>query len=207
MKRDTLVKGVIARWKQKTSSLKGDFKWGLTQVKEAFDILQDVQSVWTARQEPPNDHGYEGYESLADSYGKVNEAVQDLSQITTDLQKVLRNLTGVRIATVKSIRLDSSVKRKIHLAFKGAGLDGNGNFKEPQDGFRRALELMEHFGIVLTDLISSHHFVGEGGRFTSEIGTPAHDTFDPPIPIKNSMFVMSFHRRGSGNFEVLAYLS
>jgi len=113
----------------------------------------------------------------------------------------------LREAVQRGIRLDQTVKRKISLAFKGAGLDGNGSFDEPQDGFRRALELMAHFGVVLTDIVSSHRFVGDDGRFTAEIGAPAHETFDPPTPIGNSMFVMSFHRRGTGKFEVLAYLS
>jgi hypothetical protein len=48
---------------------------------------------------------------------------------------------------------------------------------------------------------------GDSGQIRVEIGFPSAETFEPPVEITNSWFVMSFYKRGEYNYEITAYLS
>lgn len=109
--------------------------------------------------------------------------------------------------SAQGLKLTNLQRNKISQDFKNHGLDGNGRFSKAQSGFAKALEVLQHNGIVLDDFADSHKFLGYQGRLTLNLGVPGSGSFDPPIPLVNTMLVLSFHKRAENNFEVLAYLA
>jgi len=294
MNQNETAKKIAARWLDKTATAQSEFRWGMNKLRNALSEIDDVRDLWIIRQDSPQGV-MEGFESLADIYGEINQGIQNLKPISEKLFRVIQNLEKVRIqkaaafdkstefmlkrikeveklvdarlilavlmtttnkplnmadmtpqklradikkaivkvkadtpaivaearklglmdpapvdrtsAREKKQRIAPSLKKNIARTLAKNGLDGNGRFAEPQEGFRKALDVLGHFGIVLTDLVDAHRFVGDEGRFTEELGTPSQETFMPPIPIDGSRFVMSFYKRGEENFEVLVYLS
>ena len=109
--------------------------------------------------------------------------------------------------------LDRRTKAVINKNFTRSGLDGNGNFRKPELGLQKALHLLGEVGIDPDGPENNHVFskpLGSkehDGRLTMGLAFHnAQDSFSP-ISITNSMLVLSFHLRESGNYEVLAYLS
>jgi len=110
-------------------------------------------------------------------------------------------------ASVKAVSLDRSTRNRIAKQFKRVGLDGNGKFRKPQDGYSRALGILSDFDIEMDDVPSSHLFNGDQGRLSIHLAfTNQEDSFSP-IPIRNAMLVITFYKRMKDNFEVLAYIS
>jgi hypothetical protein len=105
------------------------------------------------------------------------------------------------------VRVDPKTRNAIARDFKAKGLDGNGVFQKAQQGFSRAVEVLQEHGIELDEVVNSFVFNQDDGNFRVDLAlTNPEDSFSP-IPISNSVMVISFHKRGSGSFEVLAYLS
>ena len=122
-------------------------------------------------------------------------------------QKVAQRYLEKVGASVKAIPLDRSTRNRIAKAFTRAGLDGNGKFRKPQEGYSRALDLLRDFDIEMDDVPSSHLFNGDSGRLSIHLAfTNLEDAFSP-TPIKNAMLVITFYQRDKNNFEVLAYIS
>lgn len=107
----------------------------------------------------------------------------------------------------QEVRLDPRVKRLIAVAFKRAGLDGNGRFEKPSQGYSKAFEILGDFGMSLEDLADSHIFsMDHGSQRLRMVLTNPGDPFSP-TPIKNSVLVISHYKMETDKFEVLAYLS
>ena len=195
---------VASRYLEKTSG-KDNLKWGISKLESVLKALEDVVLVWTAKDEAS---GYEGFESLADRHGPVNQAVHEIQEITSrNISKIIKSLKNTRVIAATGIRLDPKVKRNVARTFTAEGLDGKGSFVEPQEGFTKALNILQHFGIVANDIVSGNVFNRDKNHFNLEIGTPSPESFMPPTPIKNSMLVFTYYKRSEDNYEVLAYLS
>lgn len=104
-------------------------------------------------------------------------------------------------------RLDPQTKARVNKALVKVGLDGNGNFVKADRGYAAAVEVLQDFDIELDDIANSFEFLKPSGRLNLHIAfTNPVDSFSP-VQISNSVLVVTFHQRESGNFEVLAYLS
>ena len=110
-------------------------------------------------------------------------------------------------ASVKPVSLDRSTRNRIAKQFKRVGLDGNGGFRKPQEGYSRALDILRDYDIEMDQVPSSHLFNGDKGRVAIDIAFTNHSDLFSPTPIRNAMLVVTFYKRGKDNFEVLAYVS
>lgn len=200
---------VAARYLQ--GSISGDLRWGTDQIAAALNILDEVATVWTLRR--PG-HPAEGREAPADIYREVAHAVQDIqgpiSKKLSDHLKAIRRISRSRPRTAKRYRhrrLDPKLRRIIHQVFWKEGLDGRKNFRKPEDGYRKAVDILDDYGIELDGIISGWVFRQPEGRFDVELAYKNKDDPFSPIQISNSMLIMSFYKRDKDKFEVLAYLS
>lgn len=184
----TVTQKVAARYMKRADDRR-DFHWGKKQIERALNLLGDVVDVW----------GASGVESLADVYGSVQGVLNAIG----NLGKAYRGLTRVRMA---SRRMDPKVKRQAIPLFKRAGLDGNGRFREPQDGYSKALDILGDLGIELDTVVSSHLFNRDTGTLHVDLAYKTDDPFSPES-ISNSVLVIAFHKLAENSFEVLAYLS
>lgn len=208
MKQSSFEK-VASRWLKKASAQE-ELQWGTSKLVEALEAMDDTITVWTARGHNPSGRAYEGYESLVDTYAEIKTSVKEVSTIAAQLRRTIQDLKKVRIQKVavqQGFQIDRKTRNGVSDWFAKVGLDGNGSFKKPQDGYRKALDTLEHFGIVLADSVDSYKFTRDEGRITVDLGVPNKKPMMPPIPVDNSMLVLSFHKRSEENFEVLAYLS
>jgi len=126
-----------------------------------------------------------------------------------------KNKTAFRVATrwvakqadFATGRLDRQTKNAILRGFAQKGLDGNGSFRKIGEGLTIAFDVLGRFGIEVGQTLSSHLFMGDEGRRNIELafGNP-EDPFSPK-DVDNSVLVMSWYKRESGNYEILMYLS
>jgi len=131
---------------------------------------------------------------------------EDMREELTPLAKDLRNEVDVTEAK-KPERLKPALRNKVTQAFNKAGLDGNGRFQKPEQGYARAVDIMGDFGIEIDGIPNSHSFKGDEGRFSVDIAwTNKADLFSPES-IPNSMLVGTFYKHRENQFEVLCYLS
>lgn len=102
--------------------------------------------------------------------------------------------------------LPNEIRHRINEALIRAGLDGNGNFREIGDGIATLINVLNTFGIEQDEVLNAHRFSGNSGRAQIDLAwsNPA-DPFSPE-PIANTAAWISWYRRESGNFEILAYL-
>ena len=105
-------------------------------------------------------------------------------------------------------RLDRSLRQKINKAMERKGLDGNGRFRKPEEGYSRAVEVMQDHGIELDEVVSSHLFNPRpSGTVKADIAlTNEADRFSP-VSITNSMLYLQYTEVSDDRFEVVAYLS
>lgn len=105
-------------------------------------------------------------------------------------------------------RLDRSLRQKINKAMERKGLDGNGRFRKPEEGYSRAVEVMQEHGIELDEVVSSHLFNPRpSGTVKADIAlTNEADRFSP-VSITNSMLYLQYTEVSDDRFEVVAYLS
>lgn len=125
-----------------------------------------------------------------------------------DATRLALRYLGSRIRQAKrGVKLDQRVKTKIIRAFNKAGLDGNGRFRKPQQGYSKAVDILGDFDIEIDDIPSSHLFNRDEGSLTVHVAfTNPKDSFSP-VPIDNSMLAITYYKRARDNFEVLAYMS
>lgn len=170
----------------------------------------------------------EGSPELINTFGEIARVVNKLRRETSkDLHEAARTLHGMRpklrgkvgdhpqvsgggqrMTAALSNKMDNQTKRRVLIAFKKRGLDGNGRFDKAAHGYAVALDVLSDFGIELDEVVNSHHFLRPEGRLAVNIAfTNPEDSFSP-ISIQNSMLVLSWHRFDeTGKYEVLAYLS
>ena len=105
-------------------------------------------------------------------------------------------------------RLDRSLRQKINRAMERKGLDGNGRFRKPEEGYSRAVDVMQEHGIELDEVVSSHLFSPRpSGTVRADIAlTNEADRFSP-VSITNSMLYLQYTEVSDDRFEVVAYLS
>lgn len=99
------------------------------------------------------------------------------------------------------------LRRKVNAAFDKAGLGGRVKFDRPQKGYSLAVDIMNDFGIELADIPDSFLFRHESHHFSIRIALKNPEDSFAPIPIVNSMLVISYTRLRDDIYEVLAYLS
>jgi hypothetical protein len=105
-------------------------------------------------------------------------------------------------------RLDRSLRQKINKAMERKGLDGNGRFRKPEEGYSRAVEVMQDHGIELDEVVSSHLFNPRpSGTVKADIAlTNEADRFSP-VSLSNSILYLQYTEVSDDRFEVVAYLS
>ncbi len=104
-------------------------------------------------------------------------------------------------------KLGNALGKTINAALVTAGLDGNGRFRKPSDALAAALNVIGSNGLEQDEVIHADRLRPDSGRITIDLAfTNQNDSFSP-IPISNSMLVLSWHKLESGAFEGVAYLS
>lgn len=109
-------------------------------------------------------------------------------------------------------RVDNKLRTRVNKELVRHGLDGNGKFERAESGYSTAVEILARFDIELGEVVSSHLFnqTRDGnpqGQFNVDLAFTNHeDSFSPEL-ITNSMLALSYYRRASGTFEVLARLT
>ena len=111
------------------------------------------------------------------------------------------------VARKTFMKLDRKLKQRVNADMRKAGLDGNGRFRKPQQGYSKAVEMMQRWNLEIDGTAHSHLFNQDSGQVTVDIAmTNTGDRFSP-FPIVNSMLVIQFHKLENDRFEVLGYLS
>lgn len=198
----TLTQRVAGKYVRRAALRGGDFQWGLDKAEGALNILEDVVSVWKIRGA--------GQPSVADDYGdaqKAIKAIDTLGKHINNLKRLRSRKASLDKAALRSVRMDPKKKRIIHRVFKLEGLDGNKYFRRAQEGYSKAIDVLQDYGIEMDEVVSSHLFNEPKGHFTIHLAETNPEDIFSPIPINNSMLVISFHQMQSGKFEVIAYLS
>jgi hypothetical protein len=104
-------------------------------------------------------------------------------------------------------RLDRSLRTQINRALVRAKLDGNGRFRKPQEGYSRAVDVAQEYGIELDEVVSSHLFNGPKGVLNVDMAfTNPEDRFSP-VSITNSVLHLQFTELRADMYEVVAYMS
>jgi hypothetical protein len=107
-----------------------------------------------------------------------------------------------------SQKLPPSTRAKVNEKLSRAGLDGNGRYRKPEEGYSAALTVLRGFGIELDEVVSSHLFRARpSGTVRADVAfTNPEDPFSP-ASISNSLLYLNFTELRDGVFEVTAYLS
>lgn len=106
-----------------------------------------------------------------------------------------------------SARLDRKLRRAINADFIKRGLDGNGRFRKPEEGYSLAVDIMARHGLELDTVVSSHLFKGPSGQISAEVAFSNEEDPFSPQSITNSVLHLQFTELRPGAFEVVAYMS
>ena len=106
-----------------------------------------------------------------------------------------------------SKRLDQGVRREINSLLIRAGLDGNGRFRSAQQGYARAVDVLQDEGIELDEVVSSHLFNQPSGTIRADLAFTNYTDRFSPISIDNSVLYLQYTELRDGVYEVVAYLS
>jgi len=104
-------------------------------------------------------------------------------------------------------RLDQGVRREINQALIRAGMDGNGRFRSAQQGYSRAVDVLQDEGIELDEVVSSHLFNQPAGTIKADIAYTNYGDLFSPVSISNSILYLQYTELRPDVFEVVAYLS
>lgn len=107
----------------------------------------------------------------------------------------------------ESKRLDQGVRREINGLLIRAGLDGNGRFRSAQQGYSRAVDVLQDEGIELDEVVSSHLFNQPSGTIKADIAFTNYADLFSPVSISNSILYLQYTELRDGVYEVVAYLS
>lgn len=106
----------------------------------------------------------------------------------------------------KPKKLTPAIRNKIAKDFKKAGLDGNGRFRKPEEGYSKAVDIISKYGLELDGIPDSHRFRGDKGSVTVDLAwSNKEDPFSPTSI--NSMLAVSFYKLEDDKFEVLTYIT
>ncbi|KKN17258.1 hypothetical protein LCGC14_0967640 [marine sediment metagenome] len=110
---------------------------------------------------------------------------------------------------IEAFTLDKRTKQQIGSELRSQGLDGNGRFRESDEGVSIMWGILAKYGLVIEDVMSKDLFRGERGHRTFRIrkSAPSEDPFNPGEEVGNSMIVYTWQELMPGKFEILAYIS
>ena len=104
--------------------------------------------------------------------------------------------------------LDRKLKSFINRSFERIGLDGNGKFNTPQQGYSRAVDLMGEYGVELGEIPNSFDFKPRPtGVIRVDVAFTNQEDIFSPYEITNSMLVIQYTELREDVFEVIAYMS
>lgn len=201
MNAQDMISKVAIRHLRNAAWTDGDLQWGLDKAENALKILDDVVDAWSARSA--------GRPSVADDYADAKkgiDAINALGRSITNLKRLQRRLASLKTAR-ETARLDQKKRQLVNRVLNLEGLDGNKYFRKPQQGYSKAIDVLQDYGIEMDEVVSSHLFNQPEGRITVDLAFTNPDDLFSPIPITNSMLVLTYHQMQSGRFEVVAYLS
>jgi len=130
--------------------------------------------------------------------------------------KIVQKLTEV--GELRADKLSNSERRKIHDAFKKAGLDGNGRFEKKEHGLAAVTQALSTLGFQL-DMVSGDMIMGDKGMRNfvfRRANDPGQDAFTEKPEITNSRIVFNWERMDGPThqypnsphvFEILVYAS
>ena len=119
---------------------------------------------------------------------------------------------------ISPLKISNSERKRIGLAFKKAGLDGNGRFEKKEHGLQAITNALSSLGFQL-DMVSADTIMGDKGnrnlifRRANSVGD---DPFSEKSEIQNSRISFNWERldgpthqypNSPSKFEVLAYAS
>jgi hypothetical protein len=105
-------------------------------------------------------------------------------------------------------KLDRGLRGQINKALIRGGLDGNGRFRKPEQGYSKALDILDTFDIELDEVVSSHLFSARPtGTVRVDLAFTNRSDLFSPVSITNSLLYLQFTELREGVFEVVAYLS
>jgi len=199
---DPLAKKIAARYLKRAATTEGqkDLDWGVKKLDKALDDIEEVLIHWDPKGSTPG---------LADGHPNVAESASIMRQVGKILGPQVAKLKRMKFgrAKVRGKLLDRKLKNLIAHAFKFEGLDGNKFFRKAQDGYSKALGVLQDYGIEMDEVVSSHLFNPPEGRISINLAWTNKEDMFSPESIPNSMLVVTFHQMESGKFEVIAYLS
>jgi hypothetical protein len=106
----------------------------------------------------------------------------------------------------KPKKLTPAIRNKIAKDMKKVGLDGNGRFRKPEEGYSKAVDVLSKYGIELDGIPDSHRFKGDKGSVSVDLAWSNKE--DPFSPVSmNSMLAVSFYKLENDKYEVLAYVT
>lgn len=121
--------------------------------------------------------------------------------LTEKIKKFAKEIDGNKISERERISINKSLWE--------AGLDGNGRFDRPEGGYVAAVDVLQKHGVELSDVVSSFNFSNNLDHRYLKINISFSNKEDlhSPMPIENSILVLSWTKLRDDVYETLAYLS
>ena len=105
-------------------------------------------------------------------------------------------------------KIPKKMRNEIAARLEEEGLDGNGRFDKPDQGYAVAVDILNEFGIEIDEVVSAWRFK-ERDKGTAQIylaWTNFADLFSPES-IHDTMLVLYWYKLRPRTYEVVAYLS
>lgn len=175
---------------------------------EAFEAQKLIRRAARAVQGMPTVARSKGEEIEAPlEDAMLDHEGNDMREELAPLAEELRSEVDATTEAKKPERLKPALRSKIIKAFNEAGLDGNGRFQKPEDGYAKAVDIMSDFGIEIDGIPNSSIFDVEEGMFSVDITWTNNGDLLSQESIPNSMLVETFFKHSENQYEVLCYLS
>lgn len=228
------AKRVLARWFQ-TSKTAAEIKqvWTVNDPEDSDEIVDIIAQISNPRllgdvirgmgkrwdQNNPSMHDSQdsaekdAVSRLENLYGRdsipdwVMESKGDYK--LASVKRLVRAYTkDSKVANRYQKKLDRQLKSSINRSFERVGLDGNGRFNDPQQGYSRAVDLMDEYGVELADIPNSFDFKPRPtGVVRVDVAFTNQEDIFSPYAITNSVLVIQYTELREDVFEVIAYMS
>ena len=115
---------------------------------------------------------------------------------------------GFRAAGSAGRDLPSNVRKRINAKLIQEGLDGNGRFIKPEQGYVKAVDVLMDFGVVVDGVVPIHLFGNRPtGSVRISVGFADPTNSFTVTPIRNSVLFIQYTELRPDAFEVVAYMS
>ena len=193
---------------------------------ESYEVAETGQKPLTLT---PLTFSYDEWEDFGEDgavrveWGRTSRSMskRQFAEFAADMKKALawagrydysKSRMASRVASrynkqAESKRLDQGARREINSLLIRAGLDGNGRFRSAQQGYARAVDVLQDEGIELDEVVSSHLFNQSSGTIRADIAFTNYTDRFSPISIDNSVLYLQYTELRDGVYEVVAYLS